>query len=250
MIASWNWLGQEFYAKYPCLWRMGTGNDSGPQQSKELIISLKSKHIRCCMRCTQIMTFFKSIFAKTSWYFLTVCSSKAFLTSAFWGLTKRSTSGVVDALDTELLFSPLLELFPTLLVLLPLPMALEEFVPLLFCALSDFDLFSLFVLFWDPSFAAFVFCPLSVALTSRFFLEAPLTSLHRSSDVTFSLSMPRATRSNAVVVVCPEDWVAVVSRVVSGSGIVSEISPPPPSPGLLGGPLGRPIPWNPFDNEP
>ena len=87
MIASWNWLGQEFYAKYPCLWRMGTGNDSGPQQSKELIISLKSTNLRCCIGCMQINTFFKSIFAKTSWYFLTVCSSNAFLTSAFWGLT-------------------------------------------------------------------------------------------------------------------------------------------------------------------
>ena len=78
----------------------------------------------------------------------------------------------------------------------------------------------------------------------RFFLEAPLTSLHRSSDVTFSLSMPRATRSNAVVVVCPEDWVA-------GSGVVSGICSPLPSSGcagVLGGSvlgglvLGRPIP--------
>ena len=200
------------------------------------------------------MTLFKSILAKTSWYFLTVCSSKAFLTSAFWGLTKRSTSGVVDALDTEdeLLCSPLLEL---LLVEDLLPM--EEFVPLLFCPLSDSDLFSLFVLFpflsWDPSFAALVCCPLSVALTWRFFLEPPLTSLHRSSDVTFSLLMPRATRSNAVVAVCPEDWVVVlgsvvVSRVVFRvvSGVVSGVV----SPGLLGPEEGTPSPWNPLDNEP
>ena len=53
--------------------------------------------------------------------------------------------------------------------------------------------------------------------------------------------MPRATRSNAVVAVCPEDWVVVfgsvvVSRVVSGvvSGVVSL--------GLLGPEEGTPSP--------
>ena len=195
----------------------------------------------------QIITFFRSIFAKTSWYFFTVCSSNAFLTSAFWGLTKRSTSGVVDPLDEEeldekpeLLCSASFEFWPVLLAEDWLP--LEEFVPLLICS------FVALLLFSEPSFAAFFLSPiLSVTLACRFFLEDPFTSLHRSSAVTFSLSMPRATRSNAVVVVSPEDSVVVsVSIVVSGvvSMVVSWVCPPPTGGWGFGPEEGAPIPWN------
>ena len=158
----------------------------------------------------QIITFFRSIFAKTFWYFLTVCSSKAFLTSAFWGLTKMSTIGVVEPLEVEdeLLCSA--SLFPPFL-----------------CS-SSFLLFPLS----DLSFPW-----LSVPLaTWRFFLEDPDTSLHKSSEVTFSLSMPRATRSSSVspLLVFPPlspGGVGVGVNVGVGIGV--------------GGPLsGSPIPWN------
>ena len=183
------------------------------------------------------------MFANRSWYFLTVCFSKAFLTSAFWGLIKRSTSGVdeedelpwVDALFVaELPWSFEFDLLPVdLWLLLPFPL-FGEF-------LSSLSL-SRFVS--SPSLSRFVsslslsrFVTFSAAW--RFLLEAPPpTSLQRSSDVTFSLLIPRATRSNSVAV--SVFVVAAVTSVVSSGRAVSAVGG---GLGPLGPPLsGRPIP--------
>ena len=183
------------------------------------------------------------MFANRSWYFLTVCFSKAFLTSAFWGLIKRSTSGVdeedelpwVDALFVaELPWSFEFDLLPVdLWLLLPFPLV-GEF-------LSSLSL-SRFVS--SPSLSRFVsslslsrFVTFSAAW--RFLLEAPPpTSLQRSSDVTFSLLIPRATRSNSVAV--SVFVVAAVTSVVSSGRAVSAVGG---GLGPLGPPLsGRPIP--------
>ena len=153
-------------------------------------------------------------------------------------MIKRSTSGVdeedelpwVDALvSAELPWSVEFDLLPVELWLL-LPFSLVgEF-------LSSLSL-SRFVS--SPSLSRFV----SFSAAWRFLLEdPPPTSLQRSLDVTFSLLIPRATRSNSVSVFVVAAATSVVSsgRAVSaigaGFGDVTVFGPLGPPP-LTGGPI-------------
>ena len=157
-------------------------------------------------------------------------------------MIKRSTSGVdeedelpwVDALVVaELPWSVEFDLLPVeLWLLLPFPLV-GEFSSSL--SLSRF--------FSSPSLSRFVFSLslsrfVSFSAAWRFLLEdPPPTSLQRSLDVTFSLLIPRATRSNSVAV--SVFVVAAATSVVSSGRAVSAIG------GGLGdvtvfGPLGPP----------
>ena len=171
-------------------------------------------------------------------------------------MIKRSTSGVdeedelpwVDALvSAELPVE--FDLLPVeLWLLLPFPLV-GEFSSSL--SLSRF--------FSSPSLSRFVFSLslsrfvsslslsrfVSFSAAWRFLLEdPPATSLQRSLDVTFSLLIPRATRSNSVavsvfVVVATTSAVSsgrAVSAIGAGAGDVTVFGPLGPPP-LTGGPI-------------
>ena len=156
-------------------------------------------------------------------------------------MIKRSTSGVdeedelpwVDALVVaELPWSVEFDLLPVELWLL-LPFSL----------VGEFSESSLSLSRFVSSLSLSRFVSFSAAW--RFLLEdPPPTSLQRSLDVTFSLLIPRATRSNSVavsvfVVAAATSVVSsgrAVSAIGAGAGDVTVFGPLGPPP-LTGGPI-------------
>ena len=147
-------------------------------------------------------------------------------------MIKRSTSGVDEEDELPWVDALVVAELPVEFDLLPVELWLLLPFPLVGEFLSSLSL-SRFVS--SPSLSRFV----SFSAAWRFLLEAPPpTSLQRSSDVTFSLLIPRATRSNSVAV--SVFVVAAVTSVVSSGRAVSAVEG---GLGPLGPPLsGRPIP--------
>ena len=144
-------------------------------------------------------------------------------------MIKRSTSGVDE--EDEL---PWVDV----LVVAELPWSVEfDLLPVELWLLLPFPLVGEFLS--SLSLSRFV----SFSAAWRFLLEdPPATSLQRSLDVTFSLLIPRATRSNSVSVFVVAAATSVVSsgRAVSaigaGLGDVTVFGPLGPPP-LTGGPI-------------